>query len=149
MTTSIGSSDVCCPITLGEVCWNNAGNTQRAFAIYDPQTEDTSFVDAVTGNPVAAANIVVCPDDAATTAAAATIARLRAVAAGNVAANKQSATFTNVGTADATVLGVVLVPGETITYTAYLDPVTNIYRRLPVIAYVASATGILSITTMD
>lgn len=83
------------------------------------------------------------------TAAPATIARARAVANGSVAANKQSATFTNVGTTDATVLGAALAAGETVTFTAYMDPVTNTYRRLPIIPYTASATSALSIATMD
>jgi len=68
------------------------------------------------------------------------------VAAGTVAAGRQSVAITNVGTANATVNGGVLLPGQTVSFTAYHDPVTNVFNRLPAIPYVASATAILSIS---
>lgn len=79
----------------------------------------------------------------------ATIGHIVAVAPGNVAAGKASVTLTNVGTAEGQVLGNALAVGETITYTAYRDDVAKEVRRLPVIAYTASATAILSISWVD
>lgn len=97
----------------------------------------------------ATAGSVAFPPAAVPTAGNAVIGRLSAVAAGNVAAGKQSVTFVNVGTTDATVLTVALAPGESVTYGAYLDPVTGVHKRLPVIAYVASATAVLHISWLD
>jgi hypothetical protein len=89
------------------------------------------------------------PVIAAPTTGAAVIGALVAVAAGSVVAGKQSVSFTNTGTANATVQGANMKPGESRSWEAYLDPVTNVYRRLPAIAYSASATAILSIGWTD
>ncbi len=90
-----------------------------------------------------------CPAAAtAATAATATIDRAELTTNGTAAAGLQSATFVNVGTTDATVSGTTLSPGEAVTWSAFLDPVTNEYNRLPAIAYTASATAILHLSTI-
>lgn len=147
MSTSI-QGNRCCPITLGDVCWDNGVDTGRAFAIYDPVLLTTSFIDQATGDPVPAANVVPC-DSGAITDGVATLGHIVATGAGTVTAGKQSVTFTNVGTTAGQVLGQDIAAGETITFTAYVDLVTNQHKRLPVIAYTANATAILSISWMD
>lgn len=81
-----------------------------------------------------------------------TVGRLRADADGNVAAGKMSVTFTNISTTDATdatVAGALVAPGESVSFSGYYDEVTRQMRRLPQIAYSASATAVLSITWVD
>lgn len=76
-----------------------------------------------------------------------TVTHSRATAGGSTAANLASVTFTNVGTTDATVAGGAVSPGESVTFNAYFDNAAQAFVRLPAIAYVASATAILSIST--
>lgn len=148
MTTGIQQSGSCCPISLGEVCWNNgAGGSGRAFAIYDPIAGTTTYQDIATGGAVPQGQIVSCNDDT-TVAVNGVAAHSVATANGNVAAGKQSVTITNIGSAAGTVLGAAIQPGETMTWTAYYNPVTRQYVRIPQIAYAASATAILSIVTL-
>lgn len=68
---------------------------------------------------------------------------------GSIAAGKQAAIFTNIGTTDAMVAGATLGPGQSVSWRAYFDPVTSVYHRLPAIAYEASETATLSITTVE
>jgi hypothetical protein len=68
--------------------------------------------------------------------------------AGSVTAGKQSVSFNNVGVANATVLGTVLKPGKTVEFTGYLDPVDQVYFRLPAIAYNGTGTE-LAISTIE
>lgn len=60
--------------------------------------------------------------------------------AGSVAAGAYSASISNVGVAAATVLGVSVPPGSTVNFAATYDPVTNIYKYLPAIAYDGTGT---------
>lgn len=149
MTTSIAGSGACCPLTLGEVCWQNGGTTGTAFAVFDPGTADVTFIDTITGNAIAAGLVVACPTEAAYIAVNAAATFIAATAAGATAAGLSSVTVTNVGTTNGTVLGTPLFPGETVTYNAYVDPVTRQFRRLPAITYVGTATAILHIATMN
>lgn len=55
-----GACSTCCPISLGTVCWSNAGVTGRAFAVFDPITSTTTYYDVPTGAVVAAANVNTC-----------------------------------------------------------------------------------------
>jgi hypothetical protein len=80
------------------------------------------------------------------TSVPATVLRIEAVVAGTVAAGAESVSFVNIGTANATVQGVSLLVGESVGFTAFVDPVTSQRRPLPDITYVGSATGILHIT---
>lgn len=84
----------------------------------------------------------------APTAGTAVAAFLEITDASSVAAGKQFARFRNVGISEATVLGTTLRVGEEITFTAYLDPVTSVFKRLPALAYDSSST-VLHITTID
>jgi len=65
---------------------------------------------------------------------------LRPSGAGTVTAGKNSASFANVGTANATVKGVTLKPGETINFDA-----GAINNTLDAIAYDATGTELLII----
>lgn len=136
----------CCPLYLGDVCWVDGGSSGRAFAI---RLADGSlnYIDQATGNVVAQINIVTCQEDQGWTAlTTGTLTMTVATANGNVAAGAASVTITNVGTADATVAGAALKPGQTITVNAYEDPVARQFVRVPAIAYTASATAILHVT---
>lgn len=77
------------------------------------------------------------------------IQRFTTAEPGVVEAGKQSVHIKNVGSEDATVLGEPLNPGEDISLEAYYDPITEQFLRVPEITYVASATGILRIKTID
>lgn len=59
---------------------------------------------------------------------------------GSVAAGAYSASISNVGVAAGTVLGVSVPPGATVNFAATYDPVTNIYKYLPAIAYDGTGT---------
>lgn len=59
---------------------------------------------------------------------------------GTTTAGRQGVSVTNVGIANGTFLGQVLVPGETISAEAYLNPVTNVYQRLSAMAWDGTGT---------
>lgn len=52
--------DPCCPVTLGDVCWDDGVNTGQAFAIYNPVTQTTTFTNKADGSVVDPADIVAC-----------------------------------------------------------------------------------------
>lgn len=83
----------------------------------------------------------------ASTTSPATITYAVVTAGGTITAGKQSVSFNNVGATNATVLGVTLKPGKTLEFSAYLDPVTQTFMRLPAIAYDGSGTE-LAISTV-
>lgn len=89
------------------------------------------------------------PPDIQPSEGVAVIAHTRAIENGSIDAGKQAVLITNIGTTDATVAGSALAQGQTVSWRAYSDPVTGVYFRLPAIAYEASETAILSITTVD
>lgn len=78
----------------------------------------------------------------------AVISRVAATAAGTVAAGAQSVSFLNVGTTNAQVLGVDLIPGQEVSFSGFYDEATRTYYRLPAIAYVGSATALLHISVV-
>lgn len=98
---------------------------------------------------VALASAGSCGSGAAPVAANGVVSLINTAVAGNVAAGKHSVSITNVGTAAATVMGVVLPAGANITYDSHLNLVTNTWYLVPAIAYVASATANLLIATKD
>lgn len=150
MTTSISAGgSACCPVHMGEVCWNNAGATRTAFAVFDPVSDTMSYTDTVTGAPVAQGLIIACPDASAWTTVNAVAAFVAATGAGATGAGLSSVTITNVGTTNGTVLGTPIVPGETVTFTGYADPVSRRFVRLPAISYVGTATATLHIATLS
>lgn len=71
-----------------------------------------------------------------------TPAYIRATASSSVAAGTKSASFTNVGSTDATVLTTTLSPNQSIKFS--VDGADT----LAAIAYTASATAILAIATV-
>ena len=85
----------------------------------------------------------------ASTEAAATVGYSVVSAVGSVAAGKQSVSFNNVGSSNVTILGAILKPGKTVEFSAYLHPVTQIWKKLPAIAYDASGGGELAISTVE
>lgn len=154
----------CCPVATGEVvCWSSGEESGRAFASYNPITGEVTYIDTVTGDAVASADIVACPPVTAPVEVVGTVnvaltndwaqvngvvSHIVAAAGGATVAGLQSVTFTNVGTTAGSVGGAPIAPGESITYTGYDNPVTRQSVRLPAIAYVASATALLSISTI-
>ena len=54
---------------------------------------------------------------------------------GTISDGLQQYSISNVGDSNALVGGVVLKAGMTVTYTAYLDPVTNEYKRPDGVTY--------------
>lgn len=80
--------------------------------------------------------------------AVATIGRDVESTSGTVAAGKESATFTNTGNATGSVLGEDLAAGASVTFTAYLDPTSNEFKRLPAIAYDGTGT-VIEISWVD
>ena len=83
------------------------------------------------------------------TVGAAVAGILNTIVNGSVPAGKQSISFTNIGTSTATVGGQNLPAGATVSWEAYLDPVANQYKRLPIIIYAANATSRLLISWVD
>jgi hypothetical protein len=143
VTTALNSPGGCCPVTLGEVCWDTGVTSGMAFAVFDPVAGTTSFIDQLTGAAVAPANIVACPTWGTAQPA---VTRVVSSAAGSVAAGMAGVTITNVGAAAGTVAGVAIAAGETVSWNAYSDPVTQNFNRLPAIAYNGTGTT-LSIAT--
>lgn len=139
----------------GEVCWTSGETSGRALVIYDSLSGTTTYVDILTGDVIPAEDIVDCPlitqpveivnDWAAINGV---VSHTVANAAGATAAGLQSVTFTNVGTTAGSVGGASIAVGESITFNGYADPVLRQYVRIPSIAYVASATALLSISTI-
>ena len=80
------------------------------------------------------------------TVANAAVTRLASSAAGTTAAGLASVSITNVGAANGVAGGVPLLPGETVTFEAYLDPVANVFNRIPAVAYDGTGT-VLHVTT--
>jgi hypothetical protein len=76
------------------------------------------------------------------------ISTTRAVANGTVASGLQGVSFVALA-GSPTVNGVLLEVGQTVSFEAYLDNVTNQFKRIPSIAYTASVTDILYINTID
>jgi hypothetical protein len=62
-------------------------------------------------------------------------------------ASRESISISNIGTADGTVNGARLPVGATVSFKAYLDPVTNTYNRVGSISWDASGTEFLIATT--
>lgn len=148
MTTSIAGAPPCCPISLGEVCWDSGTTTGRAYAIYDPTTSTTIFHDTITNGVIPANQIVTCPNENAATPVNGVVAFQRVTAGGTVTAGKASVSIGNAGEANGTVLGSELLPGEAITFNAYVDTATHQFVRVPAIAYNATGT-VFHITTQD
>lgn len=69
-----------------------------------------------------------------------------AITAGVTAAANAAVSVTNVGTTAGTWNGVALAPNVSVSLSAYSDPVSAIYVRVPAIPYTASATAVLLIT---
>jgi len=61
-------------------------------------------------------------------------------AAGATTDGLYQVTFTNLGALSAFINGISLQAGITVTYTAYHDPVTNQFKRIASIPYVAAGT---------
>ena len=68
--------------------------------------------------------------------------------AGTISAGKASVTISNVGEAAGSVGGVLLYPGQSVSWSAYADPVNNQFVRLPAIAYNGAGTT-LHLVTQD
>jgi hypothetical protein len=77
-----------------------------------------------------------------------TIGILRETTSGVIASGKSSVTMTVLATG-VSINGVVVDSGQTVTFSAYLDPVTNIYKRVPGITYTITGTGELFIHYVD
>lgn len=80
------------------------------------------------------------------TAANTPIAFGQALANGTVTAGRHSVAFTNTGSTNATVNGGILLPGQTVSFEGYFDPVANVFNRLPAIPYTADVLSALSIS---
>lgn len=74
------------------------------------------------------------------TAGTATVNTILDVGIGSTTALAQSVAVTNTGGASGTWDGVLVPPGFSVSIEAYLDPVTEVYNRLPSIAYDATGT---------
>ena len=77
-----------------------------------------------------------------------TIGIVRAIASGSVSSGKSSVTLT-VLAAGVSINGVVTNVGQTLTFSAYLDPITNTYKRVPEITYTIAGSGELYIHYVD
>ena len=77
-----------------------------------------------------------------------TIGIVKATASGVVASGKSSVTL-SVRVAGVAINGVDTSVGQTLTFSAYLDPVTNIYKRVPEITYTITGFGELYIHYVD
>jgi hypothetical protein len=110
-------------------------------------TGATSYSDEATGNTVAPSAIVACPVEAPYSAVNANPSFTSVSTAGNTAAGLQSVTITNVGAAAGTVQGSAINVGESVSFSAYIDPVTRQFHRLAAIAYSGVGTT-LHIATM-
>jgi hypothetical protein len=148
MTTSLFGQPPCCPDVLGEVCWDDGiGGSGRAFAL---RLSDGTmqYVDMAGTGDISSDHIVACASDQPWTTINGTVARVVSSAAGNVAAGAASVTITNTGAAAGTVMGAPIATGETISLSAYSDPVTQRFVRLPQIDYNGTGTT-LTITRQD
>lgn len=77
-----------------------------------------------------------------------TIGIVKATASGVVASGKSSVTL-SVTVAGVSINGVDIGVGRTLTFSAYLDPISNIYKRVPEITYTITNVGELLISYID
>lgn len=155
MTTSLNIAPIpapaeivdppCCPVFLGDVCWDDgAGSTGRAFAL---RLDDGSlqYVDQAGGGDISQAFIVPCELDQPWETIESVVTRLITSGAGVVAAGAASVTIVNTGAAPGIVQGAAFAPGEAMTISAYEDPTTRQFVRVPQITYNGAGTT-LSVT---
>lgn len=115
-----------------QICYDGCSVISVTFLTLDrvASTAPADWGDVVAG---------VCGAGAAI-AGSATTTYVSATAGGSVTAGAYSATIRNVGDANGTVGGVALFPGEEVSYQAFVDPVTNIFKKLPALGYDATGT---------
>lgn len=143
--------------TSSVVLFDEQGGVLTPFLRLITQNPDGTFtvldrtLDGVTPYTVVGAVVASEPSAAATPAAPVTAATTTAVRFEFTAApspvktgipNAQSVTFVNVGDQPGTVSAAPLLPGESVSFEAYFDPVTNEFKRLNPIPVEADNTTI-------
>lgn len=133
--------------TYERVRFNNTTSTEtsRQRRWFNPVTlQDTATQPSGT--------VVTCAaeeeEEAAWTAANAATTFVAATGAGSTAAGLAAVTVTNVGAANGTVSGTPILPGETVSFAAYSDPVARTFVRVPSITYNGTGTT-LHVATMS
>lgn len=74
------------------------------------------------------------------TEGASVLTRSAVTGAGSVAAGAYSVTIANVGSANGTVLGVAILPGQVLNFDTVADEANKVFELLPAIAYDGTGT---------
>lgn len=129
----------CCPITLGEVCWDNGVTSGKAFAVRLPDGT-FEYVDQAGGGLIPVGDITLCQSDTPWETVNATVTRSETNGVGSIPAGAASVTIVNTGATAGVVQSIPIAAGETISINAYEDPVARRFYRVPAINYDATGT---------